>query len=88
MLRFEAPRSRHDLEHEKRSASCKGHLDEQVEAGPGGHRGVLDKQERQFEHIHEGLADAAAGRVVPDDEVVRWLDSWGTENELPPPKCG
>ena len=33
-------------------------------------------------------ADAKAGRVVTHEDVARWLDSWGTENELPPPKCG
>jgi predicted transcriptional regulator len=48
----------------------------------------LDEQEHQLERIREGLADAAAGRVIPHDEVARWLESWGTENELPPPKCG
>jgi predicted transcriptional regulator len=48
----------------------------------------LDEQEQQLERIREGLADAAAGRVVPDEEVARWLGSWGTEDELPPPKCG
>ena len=37
--------------------------------------------------IDEGLADAEAGRVVPHEEVARWLDSWGKPNELPPPKC-
>ncbi len=34
----------------------------------------------------EGLADIAAGRVVPHDEVARWLDTWGTPDETPPPK--
>jgi predicted transcriptional regulator len=48
----------------------------------------LDEQEHQLEKIREGLADTAAGRVVPDHEIARWLDSWGTENELPPPQCG
>ena len=27
------------------------------------------------------------GLHVTNDEVMQWLDSWGTENELPPPKC-
>jgi RHH-type transcriptional regulator, rel operon repressor / antitoxin RelB len=36
----------------------------------------LDDQERQLEKIREGMADAAAGRVVANDEVARWLDSW------------
>jgi predicted transcriptional regulator len=38
------------------------------------------------EAIEQGLADADAGRVVPHEEVERWLRSWGTENELPPPR--
>lgn len=48
----------------------------------------LDEQEHQLERIREGLADAEAGRVVSHGEVARWLDSWGSEDELPPPKCG
>jgi len=36
----------------------------------------------------EAEADAAAGRVVSHEAVRRWLMSWGTEHELPPPKCG
>jgi predicted transcriptional regulator len=27
------------------------------------------------------------GRFVPHEEVAQWLDSWGTDNELPPPQC-
>lgn len=26
-----------------------------------------------------------SGRVVPHDQVVGWLRSWGTPDELPPP---
>ena len=37
--------------------------------------------------VEEGIADAEAGRTVPWEEVRRWLLSWGTENELPPPEC-
>ena len=48
----------------------------------------LDEQEHQLERIREGVADAEAGRVVSHGEVARWLDSWGSEDELPPPKCG
>jgi predicted transcriptional regulator len=34
----------------------------------------------------EAEADIAAGRVVPHEKVVEWLESWGTPNELPCPK--
>ncbi len=36
----------------------------------------------------EAEADIAAGRVISHEAVSRWLRSWGTPNELPPPKCG
>ena len=28
------------------------------------------------------------GASVPHDAVMKWLESWGTDNELEPPKCG
>lgn len=31
-------------------------------------------------------ADADAGRVVPHSEVAKWLRTWGTPDEGPPPK--
>jgi predicted transcriptional regulator len=49
--------------------------------------GFLDEQELAREKIRAGLADADAGRVVPHQEVARWLQSWGSEDELPAPKC-
>lgn len=33
----------------------------------------------------EGLADLAAGRVVPHAEVAAWLETWGTPDEKPAP---
>jgi hypothetical protein len=41
---------------------------------------------RELEMIAEAEADVAAGRVIPWDDVKAWMDSWGTENELPPPE--
>jgi predicted transcriptional regulator len=40
---------------------------------------------RALEEAERAIAD---GRVVSHEAVVRWLKSWGTPNELPPPKCG
>lgn len=36
----------------------------------------------------KAMADIDAGRFMTHEAVVRWLKSWGTDNELPPPKCG
>ena len=47
----------------------------------------LETQERQIAAIRRGLADAEAGRVVANEKVEAWLDSWGTDKELPPPEC-
>lgn len=33
----------------------------------------------------EALADIEAGRLVPNDEVCAWLQSWGTPDEKPAP---
>ena len=35
--------------------------------------------------IDEAEADVAAERLVPHEEVVKWLRSWGTPDELPCP---
>lgn len=38
--------------------------------------------------LQRGLADAEAGRVISHEAMKRWLLSWGTDDPLPPPKCG
>jgi predicted transcriptional regulator len=35
--------------------------------------------------IEEAEADVAADRLVPHEKVVKWLQSWGTPDELPCP---
>jgi len=35
--------------------------------------------------IAEAEADVAAGRVVPHEEVMKWLRSWGAPDVLPCP---
>jgi predicted transcriptional regulator len=37
--------------------------------------------------VDEGIADADAGRMIPYEKIRRWLLSWGTDKELPPPEC-
>lgn len=38
--------------------------------------------------IAEAEADFAAGRVISNEAMMRWIKSWGTPDELPPPECG
>ncbi len=41
----------------------------------------------QLEEIARGLAEADdGGPFVEHERVVEWLGSWGTNDELPPPK--
>lgn len=37
--------------------------------------------------VEEGLADAEARRIVPYEKIRRWLLSWGSDKESPPPEC-
>jgi prevent-host-death family protein len=46
----------------------------------------IRRAEEVREAVNRGLADLDAGRVVPGEEVERWLASWGTADELPPPQ--
>jgi len=48
-----------------------------------------ESQDRKeyLEAVDEGLADAKAGRTVSYKKIRRWLLSWGSDKELPPPKC-
>ncbi len=39
-----------------------------------------------YEGVDRGLAQSARGEYVPGDEVFKWMESWGTENELPRPR--
>jgi predicted transcriptional regulator len=45
----------------------------------------VETEEWQVRAVRRGLADIKAGRVVPHEKVEAWLDSWGTDNVLPPP---
>jgi predicted transcriptional regulator len=41
-----------------------------------------DAEERA---LREGEAQLDAGQAIPLADMVRWLESWGTSDELPPP---
>ena len=38
--------------------------------------------------LAEAEAEIAAGKFISHKAMRRWLLSWGTPGELPPPKCG
>ena len=44
-------------------------------------------EEWRIRSIRKGIEDAQAGRMIPHEKVRAWLESWGTEDELPPPTC-
>jgi predicted transcriptional regulator len=43
-------------------------------------------QEMKYAAIDEALAEADKGVFVSREAVERWIDSWDTDNELPPPE--
>ena len=45
-------------------------------------------EEAEERALREAEADLDAGRVISHDAMRRWLLSWGTDSELPPPECG
>jgi predicted transcriptional regulator len=46
----------------------------------------VDPESWEHKRIREGLAELESGEGVSNERVMEWLDSWGTENELPAPK--
>ncbi len=48
---------------------------------------VVSPEERSAKRraIAEGRADVAAGRVISEEKMDAWLESWGTDDELAPP---
>jgi predicted transcriptional regulator len=47
----------------------------------------LDLQSWQLAAIRQGLEEADAGKLVPHEDVVAWVESWGNEDERPMPTC-
>jgi predicted transcriptional regulator len=48
----------------------------------------VDANAWQVEEIRKAVAKAdAGGPFVPHEQVASWLESWGTDDELPPPEA-
>lgn len=46
----------------------------------------LEEKKAYHAAIDEALKEAEEGIFVSWEKVKEWLESWGTENELPPPE--
>ena len=44
-------------------------------------------QERLLAELRRAERDVDGGHYVRDEDMKAWLLSWGTDHELPPPKC-
>lgn len=49
-------------------------------------RAYLDHQASKREAIREAIAEADKGVFISSEAMHRWIESWDTENELPPPE--
>jgi predicted transcriptional regulator len=46
----------------------------------------LDARDAKDRAIREAIAEADKGIFVSSEAVDRWMESWGTDNELPMPE--
>lgn len=44
-------------------------------------------QEKMLAEIRQAERQVKSGHYVKHEDMKAWLLSWGTERELPPPKC-
>lgn len=45
-----------------------------------------EREARMLAGVDEAIAQFDAGLGIPGEEIEAWLDSWDTDNELPPPQ--
>jgi predicted transcriptional regulator len=44
-------------------------------------------QEKMLAEIRRADREVASGHYIKHEDMKAWLLSWGTDRELPPPKC-
>jgi len=49
--------------------------------------GFIKANEWQIRAIEKAVKSADKGHFVDHEEVMKWVESWGTTKELEPPKC-
>jgi predicted transcriptional regulator len=47
----------------------------------------IDLQAWHLAAIDEGIKEANVGKLIPHEDVVAWIESWGSSDELPIPEC-
>ncbi|MCB1568699.1 MAG: CopG family ribbon-helix-helix protein [Xanthomonadales bacterium] len=47
-----------------------------------------EQEQSRWSETLTAMASVAQGKVVSGQAVHAWLESWGSPNELPPPKAG
>jgi predicted transcriptional regulator len=47
----------------------------------------LSDQERMLSEIRQADRQLRAGHYIKHEDMKAWLLSWGTDREVPPPKC-
>ena len=45
------------------------------------------EQEQREEILEKSNRELSSGKSIPHADVRRWLLSWGSDHELPPPSC-
>jgi predicted transcriptional regulator len=43
-------------------------------------------EEQRWTETLEAIESVKSGHLIDEDRVNNWLDSWGTDNEVSPPK--
>ena len=49
--------------------------------------GSIVDDEADAQRDAEAVGDVEAGRVIPNDDVCTWLETWGTPDEKPAPEA-
>ena len=47
----------------------------------------MEKKQWKIDAIQKAKKEADKGVFISHEAMDKWLDSWGTENELPAPKA-
>lgn len=47
----------------------------------------VSDQERMLSEVRQADRQVKSGHYIKNEDMKAWLLSWGTDHELPPPKC-